>query len=280
MVRPADRIFGQQGMVNSKHTAAEASRDPQAWYLLGVAALQSGTLEGAVQAFLRTVELAPGSERALSAAEELAVAGARSGAERILRRARALNPHRADLRDALVTLLIEDGRERAALAEVAAALAVEPDDVSLRLLAATAYDRLGQPDHAIDELVSITARHPGHAEANRRLGTLLAEKGDLAGSIRCWRQVVAQAGAADHEALTTLGRQLSLAGEHAEALRILYDVAATHPALASAQANLGMALLAAGRNPEAICAFSRVLALDAAWPRPVRAVRPRHAASG
>src|SRR5690349_11638117 len=112
----------------TKRTAVSASKDPEAWYLLGVASLQSGTIEGAVQAFLRTVELAPaGCRRALTAAEQLAGAGARSGAERILRRALALHPHRADLRDALVLLLIDDGRERAALAEVAAALLARPE---------------------------------------------------------------------------------------------------------------------------------------------------------
>jgi tetratricopeptide (TPR) repeat protein len=268
-------------MGNSKRIAGNSSKDPEAWYLLGVASLQSGTLENAVRAFLRTVELAPeGSDRALSAAEQLARAGGRAQAERILRRALARSPWRADLRDALVLLLIDDGRERTALAEVAAALLAEPDGVSLRLLAATAYDRLGQRDNAIDQLAFVTARLPAHPEANHRLGVLLAEQGDLAGSIRCWRQVVAQAGATNHEALTMLGRQLSRAGEHVEALRILYDVAAVQPALASAQADLGMALLAAGHLPEAMRAFSRVLELDAGWPHPARrTARPRRGAA-
>jgi protein O-GlcNAc transferase len=267
-------------MAHEKGMTRNTLSDLEAWYLLGVASLQSGTLEGAVQAFLRGVDLQPkGSGRVLSAAEQLAEAGARSGTERILRRAWALNPHRSDLRDALVTLLIEDGRARAALAEVAAAQTANPGDVSLRLLAATAYDRLGQRDNAIDQLLLITARDAGHPEANRRLGALLAQKGDLAGSIKCWRQVVAQAGEIDHEALTTLGRLLSLAGEHDEALRILHDVAAAQPALVSAQVNLGMGLLAAGRLSEALQAFSRVLALDATWPHPDRpAERPARSA--
>jgi tetratricopeptide (TPR) repeat protein len=210
---------------------------------------------------------------ALEAAGRLSGAGARHRAERLLRRALARSPHRADLRDALVLLLIDDGRERTALAEVATALLAEPENIALRLLAATAYDRLGQREAAIDQLTFIITRHPSQPEANRRLAVLLAERGDLAGSIHCWRQVVAQAGAADHEALTMLGRQLSRAGEHAEALRILYDVAAMQPALASAQANLGMALLAAGHLPEAMRAFSRVLELDAGWPHAISQVR-------
>jgi protein O-GlcNAc transferase len=266
-------------MAHEKGMTRNTLSDLEVWYLLGVASLQSGTLEGAVQAFLRGIDLAPkGPGRVLSAAEQLAEAGARSGTERILRRAWALNPHRSDLRDALVTLLIEDGRARAALAEVAAAQVANPGDVSLRLLAATAYDRLGQRDNAIDQLLLITARDPGHPEANRRLGALLAQKGDLAGSIQCWRRVVAQA-ETDHEALTTLGRLLSLAGQHVEALRILHDVAAAQPALVSSQVNLGMGLLAAGRLSEAMQAFSRVLTLDASWPNPVRpADRPARSA--
>jgi Flp pilus assembly protein TadD len=64
---------------------------------------------------------------------------------------------------------------------------------------------------------------------------------------------------ADHEAMTIAGRQLSLTGQHREALRLLYDVAAMHPERASAHANLGLALLAAGHVQEAVRAFSRAI---------------------
>jgi len=255
--------------MRSKRTQSVEKRpnDPEAWYLQGVAALEAGRIDGAVHAFLRAVELAPdGCEHALAAAAQLSRTGARREGELILRRALTRFPARPELRDGLVLLLIDDGRERVALAEATIALRADPEAISLRLLAATAYERLGQADNAIEQLASITARLPTHVEANRRLGTLLAETGDFAGALHCWRQVVAQRGAADHEALTTLGRQLSAAGEHREALRILYDVAAMKPALASAHANLGMALLASGHVQEAVRSFRRILELDAAWP--------------
>src|SRR5437879_4151337 len=84
---------------------------------------------------------------------------------------------------------------------------------------------VGELDLAVDQLGFVIAQDPRQDDANRRLGVLLAHRGDLVGSIRCWRQVVAGAGGADLGALTALGLRLSNAGEHAEALQILYDVA-------------------------------------------------------
>jgi len=244
------------------------SGDPEAWYLLGVAALEGDRINEGVYALMHAVELAPqDSERALAAAKELVGAGCPAEAERILRGVLAQSPDRADVREALVRLLIDNGRGRVALEELTRALKADPEDIGLRLLAATAHERLGESDHAVRQLSFVTAQDPGHLEANRRLGPLLADRGDVAGAIYCWRQVVAQAGSEDLEALTMLGMQLSHAGEHVEALRILYDVAARQPEDAAAHANLGMALVASGKIHEAVRAFRRTVELDAAWPR-------------
>jgi predicted Zn-dependent protease len=122
------------------------TKDPEARYLRTVFVPESDTLEGAVQGFLRAVELAPESaQRALLVARQLAGAGARIEAELVLRRALARCPHRSDLRQALVRLLVDDGREGQALAELAAAVRVEPEDISLRLTVDRIRERLGRP---------------------------------------------------------------------------------------------------------------------------------------
>jgi Flp pilus assembly protein TadD len=112
----------------------ESTNRREAVQFRGDMALEPRTLGGAVQAFMRTVELAPESaQRAQLVAGQLAGAGARIEAELVLRRALARWPHRLDLREALVRLLIDDGRQGQALDVLAAAVRVKPEDLSLRL---------------------------------------------------------------------------------------------------------------------------------------------------
>ena len=119
------------------------TKDSQASHLRGFVALESGTLQGAVQSFLRAVELAPDSaQRALLMSRQLSGAGARIEAEVVLRRALARCPDRLDLREALVHLLMEDGRQGQAMDELAATARVLPEDLSLRRMAADIQERL------------------------------------------------------------------------------------------------------------------------------------------
>jgi hypothetical protein len=218
-------------MANSKHTAAEASRDPQAWYLLGVAALQSGTLEGARPGL-------PPHRRAGAGvgARALGGGGARGGGGPVGCGAHpapgaGAEPNRADLRDALVTLLIRGWP------------GARPPWPRWppRWRWSPTTSRSGCWRHRLRSARPVGPRHrraglhhraatPATPRPTAAWGRSWPRMGDLG-----WVDPVAggrwwpRPGAADHEALTTLGRQLSLAGEHAEALRILYDVAATHP---------------------------------------------------
>src|SRR2546427_90401 len=114
-------------------TVLKLSEDPEAWYHLGVDALDAGRIHEAIYALFHAVELEPAaSERALAAAGQLARAGCPAEAERLLRGILALEPQRADVRDALVRLLIDSGRERVALEDVARALRADPDNIALR----------------------------------------------------------------------------------------------------------------------------------------------------
>jgi tetratricopeptide (TPR) repeat protein len=203
-------------------------------------------------------------ERALAAAARLGLAGQHAMAEELLRPLLAHHPARIDVRLALAQLLVDGAEESAALAELDRAIALDPANQELHLLAAAAYERLGEPQAAADHLAVILAGEADHPLANRRLAELLECKGDRPGAIRCWRRVVARAGGGDLEAMTALGIQLSHEGQHQEALKVLYDVAALGPRLGWAQANLGMGLLAAGHVEEALRAFGRALELERA----------------
>lgn len=66
----------------------------------------------------------------------------------------------------------------------------------------------------------------------------------------------------DVEARTRLGIALSADGQHAEAVRLLTEVAARRDEVSGAHADRGMALLASGAVDEALIAFKRARDLD------------------
>jgi len=86
--------------------------------------------------------------------------------------------------------------------------------------------------------------------------------GERGRAIICLRRAAVRAPADDVETFTALGIELSHDGQHEEALELLDEVVARAPELCSAHANLGMALLAAGRLDESVSASSRALELD------------------
>jgi Flp pilus assembly protein TadD len=119
----------------------------------------------------------------------------------------------------------------------------------------------GDVDQAREAFTRVVERVPNH-RANRELARLLADLGDVAGTIACWRRVVAVTGHQDLEALTALGIALSTDGQHMEAVELLSEVAHHRVSDSAAHADLGMALLSARRLDEAFGAFSRSRQLD------------------
>src|SRR5437660_483292 len=82
----------------------------------------------------------------------------------------------------------------------------------------------GDRDQAREAFARVVERVPDHP-ANRQLAALLAQIGDAAGAITCWRRVVTITGNQDLEAVTALGIALSTDGQHSEAVDLLSDVA-------------------------------------------------------
>src|SRR5215216_2006792 len=93
--------------------------DSEAWYALGVAAVEAGRTDEAVYALVHSVELAPqDGERALAAAEQLTLAGSHAEAEKLYRRAMELTPERIEVRLGLIRLLLSQDLETTASYEV------------------------------------------------------------------------------------------------------------------------------------------------------------------
>jgi Flp pilus assembly protein TadD len=237
--------------------------DSEAWFALGVAAVEAGRTDEAVYALCHSVELAPeDADRALAAAEQLVLAGSDAEAEKIYRRAMEFAPDRIDIRLGLIRLLLAQELETSVAHEVERALYVDPTNAELRALAAERCEQAGELSAAIEHLEQALAGQPDNAELNRRLADLLERTGERGRSITCLRRVAAQAGPDDLDTMTSLGIELSRDGQHQEALEVLAQVTEQAPELPSAYANLGMALLAAGYPEQSVEASQRALELD------------------
>src|SRR3954469_20515770 len=89
--------------------------DAEAWYALGVAAVEAGRTDEAVYALVHSVELSPDDgDRALAAAEQLRLADCHGEAEKIYRQAMQLFPDRLDLRAGLIRSFLDRGLDPAA----------------------------------------------------------------------------------------------------------------------------------------------------------------------
>jgi Flp pilus assembly protein TadD len=237
--------------------------DSEAWYAIGIAAIEAGRIDEASYAFVHSVELAPDdAERAFVAAEQLVLAGCHAEAEKVCRRGLAYDGVRSEIRAGLIRLLLEGGQDEAAREALELALTSDKENPEMRALAAVACERLGDLTAAIEHLEVVVAEDPDHLEVNRRLAGLLGRTGDRGRAITCWRRVTAQTGPDDVEAMTALGIELSRDGQHAEAIEVLDEVAVHAPDLSAAHANLGTALLAAGYLQEAVSSCQRALELD------------------
>src|SRR5438477_2609449 len=88
----------------------------EAWFALGVAAVEASHFDEAKYALVHAVELAPRNvDQALSAGWQLATAGCPVEAERIFRNVLDHHPQRLDVRVGLAQVLLMSGEERAAL---------------------------------------------------------------------------------------------------------------------------------------------------------------------
>ncbi|HXU82452.1 MAG TPA: tetratricopeptide repeat protein, partial [Polyangia bacterium] len=237
--------------------------DAEAWYALGVAAVEAGRTDEAIYALVHAVELAPDDvDRGLASAEQLRLAGCHEQAEKIYRQAMQLAPDRVDIRAGLIRSFLDRGLDAFAQEEVERALMIDAEDVDLRSLAAESCERNGELGAAIDHLEAALTADPDHPELNRRLAGVLSRTGERGRSITALRRVAAHAGPDEIDTFTALGIELSHDGQHTEALEVLFDVVARAPELSSAHANLGMALLAANQLEESVSASLRALELD------------------
>jgi tetratricopeptide (TPR) repeat protein len=151
--------------------------------------------------------------------------------------------------------LLETGRHLVALDEIVIEIGRRPREAYLRLLASDACERLGALPEAADHLSTVLMAEPEHLEANRRLVRLLCELGDADGAIRCWRRVLAATAEEDAETLANLGLALVAARREPEALTALARALELDPQSAGAHCGLGLTHFEHERWKEAAVAF-------------------------
>ena len=205
----------------------------------------------------------PSLERMLDTADELAVGGFIADAEHVLRRALELYPAHVEPKRELARLALETNDARRALHISLRAIEHHPNDLELHGMAAAAYERLGAWIEASNHLAAVLAADSVNILANRRMAPILDRLGDRDGAIDCLRRLVAATQGRDLDAMTALGDRAVRKRRARRGDSAARPTWRAHRAdSGSAQADLAMALLSAGRLDEAIAGFSEALRLD------------------
>jgi tetratricopeptide (TPR) repeat protein len=146
-----------------------APDDLAAWEAKGFALLLDGHRPEALDAYDTALAAAPGRERSLTDAAELAtLLGRQETAIDYWRRDIGVNPWAAYYHGRLAQLLAERLDWQGALAEAEAALRLNPNDRKTRLALVRCYLGTGRRDRARAELETLVASHPADAEVLRR----------------------------------------------------------------------------------------------------------------
>jgi Flp pilus assembly protein TadD len=153
---------------------------PEAHMNLGNVYLESGDVPEAEAAFRMALRLEP---RAAAARVNLAELYARTGrvgdAQTLLRDGLALDADEAVLHHALGLLLVRENQRDAALAELALAAGLQPDEPRFVYVHAVALNSQQRPAEAIALLHDATNRFPADFDIHWALATMLRDQGRL-----------------------------------------------------------------------------------------------------
>jgi len=193
-----------------------------------------------------------------------AVALHRSGnlaeAERLYREALAVEPRDFTARHLLGVVFAQQGRSQDALGEIAAALALAPDNADALLNHANVLKTLGRAADALADFTGALGAKPGWPQALNNRGTVLQSLGRFDEALADYD--AALAAQPDYvEALNNRGSVLQDLKRPAEALASYDRALRLAPQFASAFNNRGSALLDLRRFADALGCFDRALSL-------------------
>ncbi len=157
---------------------------------LGNLRLRQGRVEDAIAAFQRAARLDPLYAPAwLNQADAWRVAGRDAEGEKALREAMTRMPRHADLQHALGLLLVRKGDKVAALAALAQAARLAPDNSRYAYVHAIALHSAGKRSEALAVLGAAHARHPGDVDILSALVSINTEAGQHKAALGYARQL-------------------------------------------------------------------------------------------
>jgi Flp pilus assembly protein TadD len=162
----------------------------------------------------------------------------------------------------LAETLVRAGQAPEAIALLRAAIAGAPRETALLYALGAAYERAGEPDAAVAQMRAILALQPDHAEALNFVAYSFAERGvRLEEAEVLARRALAQRPRSAH-VLDSLGWILLRRGELARAVEVLEEAAALGSPDPTVLDHLGDAYRALARHDEAARAYRRALGAE------------------
>jgi tetratricopeptide (TPR) repeat protein len=165
---------------NEERVAAQMAiaERPEAHMNLGNVFLEAGDAPAAEAAFRLALTLEPHAAAArVNLGEVYARTGRMADAQQLLRDGIAANADEAVLHHALGLLLVRDQQQDAALAELATAASLQPDESRYVYVYAVALNSQASPADAIALLQDATGRFPTDFDIHWALATMLRDQG-------------------------------------------------------------------------------------------------------
>lgn len=240
----------------------EQPDNPNALYLLGVVALQTGQPEAARKRFERTISISPDYADAYNmCGDACAALGQFDEAIGHYRRAIEIEPKFAGAHNNLGNVYMSLGRFDDAATEYRRAISISPDFAMSHNNLGLVLKSLGRPGEALEYFQRAVSIAPGYAEAYSNIGNALRDLGrpqDAVGHYQ--RAIAANPGLA--EAHNNLGTAFKDLGRHVDAADHYKKALELKPDFAMALNNLGLLYDETGRPQDAKDSYERAIAID------------------
>lgn len=219
--------------------------------LLGVAYLNAGRLDEAIEMFLTAIRMKP---EATQPRMNLGLAYVKKGmidsAIRTYRDLVAIDPDNVMARNNLAGLYVKKGYYDAAEREFRRALAVDPDDMYVHNNLGVLYERQGLWELAAREFEMVVGANPYDGAARYNLGTAylrLGRMAEAAGQLEAATGLIPD----DPDVLSNLGYAYARMGRPEEAVRLLRKALEIDPGHEDAMENLDEVMRGSGRRGQA-----------------------------
>ena len=164
--------------------------------------------------------------------------------------------------DELVRIYREEGNHRRLVAICEAAVAVQPDDISLLTTLGDAYLGVGRPHGAIEVFAMLTEMEPDAPALFCRLGDAHIAAGDYDGAEDAYNKAISIEPSDAHRFYGALGGALSQAGEYDRAEKALQRSLESRPYQPLVHCSLGDVLIRQGRLADAGVAYEEAARID------------------